>query len=157
MNLYLVQHAEAKSEEEDPQRSLSENGLADITRVAAFLNEHARIKVHSIMHSGKTRAQQTAEILVEHLQPPEGARATDGLNPLDDPAIWMRRLVQMQDDAMLVGHLPHLSRLASQLLSEEERTVVKFQMGGVVCLGRDEEKTWSVRWMLIPQLIRRQN
>ena len=154
MNLYLVQHAEAKSEAEDAERSLSAKGLADITNVAAWLNEHAGIEVRSILHSGKTRARQTAEILTEHLQPPEGANAAEDLNPKDDPSIWARRLAQTLDDAMLVGHLPHLSRLASQLLCEDEnRTLVKFQLGGMVCLGRDEAKTWSVRWMLIPQLI----
>jgi len=55
---------------------------------------------------------------------------------------------------MLVGHLPHLSRLASRLIcGDEERKVVSFQMGGVVCLERDAEGNWSVRWALTPELV----
>ena len=33
--LYLVQHAEAKSKAEDPQRPLTEHGIEDVARVAA--------------------------------------------------------------------------------------------------------------------------
>jgi len=36
MFLYLVQHAEAKKEEEDPARGLSEKGLQDIKKMAAY-------------------------------------------------------------------------------------------------------------------------
>ncbi len=43
MFLYLVQHAEAKREEEDPLRPLSENGLRDIKKVA-FHVSRLRIK-----------------------------------------------------------------------------------------------------------------
>ncbi len=33
-----------------------------------------------------------------------------------------------------------------------ERTVVRFRMGGVVCLGRDESGAWALEWMLVPEL-----
>jgi phosphohistidine phosphatase len=39
----------------------------------------------------------------------------------------------------LVGHLPHLARLAAMLISgDKERSVINFQMGGVVRLRRME-------------------
>ncbi len=38
MFLYLVRHAEAKREEEDPARPLSEKGLEDITKVASYVS-----------------------------------------------------------------------------------------------------------------------
>jgi phosphohistidine phosphatase SixA len=48
---------------------------------------------------------------------------------------------------MLVGHLSHLSHLASRLLGLDlSRTVVRFRTGGVVRLGRDETAQWGVRW-----------
>ena len=37
MNLYLVQHAESKTEEDDPQKPLSGKGFSDIRKIAAFL------------------------------------------------------------------------------------------------------------------------
>lgn len=154
MNIYLVQHAEPKREEEDPQKPLSEKGWNDIRKVAAFIAEYANIHVRSIVHSGKTRAGQTAEVLAEHLSPHEGVKEAEGLDPLAAPSIWAKRLGEMKEDIMLVGHLPHLSKLSAYLLCHDEnRRVADFQMGGVVCLRRDESDTWSIRWMVIPQIL----
>lgn len=153
MRLYLVQHAEARPEGEDPRRPLSDKGRADIRKVAAFLAEHKAVEVSHILHSGKLRAGQTAETLAEHLHPGT-VTATDGLNPLDDPAIWAGHLAETDEDLMLVGHLPHMSRLAALLLvGDADQPVVQFQMGGVVCLGRDEEGRWSLHWMVVPEIL----
>ncbi|MCL4500363.1 MAG: hypothetical protein M1438_00725 [Deltaproteobacteria bacterium] len=46
MLLYLVQHAEAKSEAEDPQRDLTAKGLRDIQKTAAYLGK-LRLPVRS--------------------------------------------------------------------------------------------------------------
>jgi phosphohistidine phosphatase len=154
MNLYLVQHAEAKREEEDPKRSLSEKGRADIRKVANYITKHIDINVSAIMHSGKTRAQQTAETLAEYLNPPEGIKEAEGLEPLAEPSAWGKRLAEMREDTMLVGHLPHLLKLSAYLLAQDEtKKILNFSMGGIVCLRRDESGTWSVRWMIIPEIL----
>jgi phosphohistidine phosphatase len=59
MFLYLVQHAEAKREEEDPARDLTEKGRKDIESVAHRMKK-LNVQVRQILHSGKTRAQSTA-------------------------------------------------------------------------------------------------
>ncbi|MBI3989381.1 MAG: hypothetical protein HY347_07165 [candidate division NC10 bacterium] len=42
-----------------------------------------------------------------------------------------------QEPLMLVGHLPHLSRLTSALLvGDPEREVIRFRMGAIVCLSK---------------------
>lgn len=154
MNLYLVQHGEAKKKEEDPQRSLSEQGWTDIRKVASFIAKQTNIQVRNILHSGKTRARQTAETLAEYLNPPEGIKEAERLEPLADPSAWVDRLAESKEDIMLVGHLPHLSKLAAHLLCQDEnKKIVEFQMGGIVCLGKDESDIWSVRWMVIPQIL----
>jgi phosphohistidine phosphatase len=153
MLLYLVQHAEAKSENEDPERDLTEQGREDIEIVAHHL-KRLDVQVKQILHSGKTRARSTAQVLANHLQPPEGAAAAPGLAPLDDPGIWAGRIAQMEENLLLVGHLPHLARLAAVLLSgDKEKSVVNFQMGGVLCLRRMEPGQWAVEWMLVPEII----
>ncbi len=154
MNLYLVQHAEPKPKEEDPERPLSEKGRSYVRKVAAFSAKIADIKLSTIFHSGKTRARQTAEELAEYLSPMEGVKESDGLKPLDDPSIWAERLTERKENIMLVGHLPHMSKLAARLLSNDENEkIVNFQMGGIVCFGRDESDTWAIRWMVIPQIL----
>ena len=155
MKLYLVQHAEAKREEEDPERSLSEKGWGDIRKVATFVNQQMNVTVSSIMHSGKRRAQQTAEILAEYLHPAHGIKQTEGLEPLADPSVWIDRISQTKKDIMLVGHLPHLSKLAAYLLwGDETKQVIDFHQGGIVCLTQEESGAWLVHWMLIPEAIK---
>ncbi|MFQ5693253.1 MAG: hypothetical protein ACE5IM_09445, partial [Nitrospinota bacterium] len=87
----------------------------------------------------------------DRLRPPDGVRQAEGLAPMDEPG-GARRLVEGRGAALLlVGHLPHLSRLASLLLVEDpDKEVVSFRMGGIVCLGRGAEG-WRLRWFLTPE------
>jgi len=153
MFLYLVQHAEAKREEEDPARDLTATGRRDIEKVAHYAG-NLPLTVSRIWHSGKTRALRTAEILAASLRPAYEVSATDGLAPLDDPAVWADRLAGLAEDMALVGHLPHLARLAALLTcGNQESGVINFKMGGMVCLRRMDAGHWAVEWMLIPELI----
>lgn len=154
MYLYLIQHGEAKSEQEDPARPLSDKGLRDARRVASFISSNTRINVVSIFHSGKLRAAQTAGIFAEYIKPHKGVFEKDGLAPMDDPLIWAERLKTIEEDAVLAGHLPHLSRLSSLLLcGNPDAGVIRFKMGGIVCLKREEGK-WSVEWMVVPEMLK---
>ena len=154
MFLYLVQHGEAKSEEEDPARGLTEKGIQDVRDVSAYA-KMVNVKASRIYHSGKTRAMQTAQILADQLKlEGKGLSATDGLAPMDDPSIWDKRVTEMNDDIMLVGHLPHLARLAGLLLSgDKEKMLIDFKMGGTVCLRRFDDGRWAVGWMIVPQIL----
>jgi len=153
MFLYLVQHAEARSEADDPRRDLTEKGRMDIEAVAHHL-KRLKVEVKQIFHSGKTRAQTTANILAEHMQPSAGISEAQGLAPMDAPEIWAERLAKTDDNIMLVGHLPHLGRLAALLMSgDKERSVVNFQMGGAVRLQRMEGDQWALDWMIVPNII----
>jgi phosphohistidine phosphatase len=153
MFLYLVQHAEARKKEEDPTRDLSEKGLQDIKKVAEY-GRKLNLTVNQILHSGKTRALRTAESLAESLKPSKGITETDGLAPLDDPEVWAGRISGMAEDLALVGHLPHLARLAALLLcGDREKSVINFKMGGMVCLRRLEAGQWAVEWMVIPEVV----
>lgn len=154
MLLYLVQHAEALSKEEDPSRSLSEKGIADVKKVAAFAAS-LDITVKKICHSGKMRALQTAQILAERLTFDKGLTKAEGLEPMDDPEVWLSWLGEMKEDMAVVGHLPHLSRLSSLLLcGDKEKNLIDFKMGGVVCLKGFEDGKWTVEWMITPEMIK---
>lgn len=157
MLLYLVQHAEARREEEDPARPLSEKGDRDIRKVALHLSR-LNFKITRILHSKKLRAKQTADILSEYVRPSGVTAESDGLAPLDDPSAWADRLkyltASVTENIALVGHLPHLGKLASVLLcGEPERNIVSFRMGCVACLERDEKGDWSLQWMITPDVL----
>ncbi|UCF06528.1 MAG: phosphohistidine phosphatase SixA [bacterium] len=152
MKLYLVRHGEAKSKSEDPTRPLNGMGLRNANTMAAWMRK-AGESAAEIRHSGKKRAEQTAEIFGNHLSPPHGVLSTPGLKPNDDilPAVDM--LDGLQDPLMIVGHLPFLSKLTSYLVTGEQDTeVVRFQNAGVVCLV-GEQGHWSVAWVVAPSLI----
>ena len=152
MKLFLVQHGESKSKTEDPIRSLNEEGLRNVEKVAAWMGKTAE-KVAEIRHSGKKRAEQTAKIFGNHLSPSHGVTSASGLNPNDDILPIADMLNELEDPLMIVGHLPFLSLLAGYLVTGDQHSeVVKFQNAGVLCLIR-EQGQWSVAWVVIPTLI----
>jgi len=152
MNLYLVQHGEALSSEDDPARPLSAKGAEHVRRIGYFLQRSAGLSVPEVLHSGKTRAEQTADILVHHLN--SICSAAPDLSPNDDPGLWSAHLAAREKDVMLVGHLPHVQRLAGLLLCGDVSSLpVRFTNAGVVCLERDEMREWHIKWAVTPDLL----
>ena len=152
--LYLVQHAQAEPKDVDSNQPLSRKGRQSLEGVATFAAKQGRIGVALIAHSGKQRARETAEVLGKYLKPTRGVVKADDLSPMSDPMIWVDRLRSVQEDIMLVGHLPHLDRLSILLLTEDEgKCVIRFQNAGIVCIGRNDQGDWTVRWILTPDLV----
>ena len=153
MRLYLVQHGEAKSKDADPDRHLTDKGVRDVEKIAAFLKPLG-LRVNAVWHSGKARAAQTADILASALAITEGVIQRDGLAPNDPIAPVREELMQAAANLMIVGHMPFLSKLASALVAgSESADAVAFRQGGVVCLERFEDGAWGVAWMMVPELL----
>jgi phosphohistidine phosphatase len=55
----------------------------------------------------------------------------------------------------LVGHLPHLERLASLLLLEDDSSpLLLFPPAGMACLERNPTtRHWLLRWMITPETL----
>jgi phosphohistidine phosphatase len=152
--VYLVRHGEAKSNEENPSRPLSDNGERDITAMAELMAYRVRMFPGRIYHSPKLRAVQTAAIIGEKLQHAPELVESEGLSPTDDPAVWAERLESEDMDIMLVGHLPHITRLCSHLLTfESGREIVEFKPGTVVCLQKTV--AWRIKWIMSPDILKR--
>ena len=153
MEVYLVQHGESKPESEDSQRPLTDKGMADLEYVALYI-AGLRLQVTRIFHSSRLRAKQTAEIFAQRLVPTPTVLEQKILGPSDDPHQTKRLIQEEEKSLILVGHLPHLSRLASLLiLGDTEKEVVRFSMGGVVCLGQSGDG-WLIDWSIIPKIVR---
>ena len=151
MRIYLVQHGESKSEEEDPQRHLTDRGIDEVRHVADFLRP-LELVVDAIWHSGKTRAQQTGELLAEVLRARLVQRA--GLGPKDQVTATKEALKQTGGNLMIVGHMPFLGKLAARLVTgREENEIVEFQFGSVVCIECRDNVKWKVAWMITPALL----
>ena len=152
MAVYLVQHGLSLPKDEDPERGLSEAGVADVKRIAAVAKGY-EVPVASIFHSGKKRARQTAEILASALNPEGGVAEMIGLNPMDDVQVFSINL-SPQDNRMFVGHLPFMEKLTAHLIiGREDTPVFRFQNSGIVCLDQDESSGfWYIKWALMPNV-----
>jgi phosphohistidine phosphatase len=101
-----------------------------------------------VIHSGKLRAAQSAEMLAEELGIPVHAFA--GLDPLNPVRPFAGEIDSWTADRIVVGHLPFLERLAAFLVAgREEPPVVTFQRGGMVCLEKRED-FWCILWTFLP-------
>ena len=153
MKLYLTQHGEAHSKEQDPNRPLTSKGVADVERIALFLQQ-AGVQIKRIIHSGKLRAKQTAEHLAQQFASDIELETTGIINPNDSPETFAWQSGSWEDDTLIVGHLPFLARLVSHLINgEEEPVMVAFQPGSVVCLERVNNEQWVINWMIRPGLL----
>ena len=155
MDLYLMQHGQATSKEEDPERPLTDAGRTAVQRVA----ERARaadVRISGCMHSGKLRAAQTAQLLINEIGGDGSAEARSGLAP-NDPVEPVARWLSAEaahESLALVGHMPFLGRLASLLIAGDEHAqVVGFHMGDLVKLEpKVDREGFRVAWALPPDL-----
>ncbi len=153
MKLYLVQHAKAASGEQDPQRSLTQEGRRELQKIKEFIKP-LNLSVDYLWHSEKKRAIETAELLAEAVEIKKAKTVRGGLSPSDDVVILKDELNTAADDIMIVGHLPFLSKLASLLLTgRESADIVAFKNAGIVALARSEENRWQIDWMVTPEIL----
>lgn len=145
MYAYLIRHGEAVPQTDDPKRPLSLKGRADVQRTAQ-LALRGNIRISAIYHSGISRAFETAQILADILAPTRGLHLHPGLLPEDDPAIVKAEFDLMEEPVALVGHLPHLNRLAALLTSgDERRAVVEFLPAMMIGFERQNHQ-WKITW-----------
>jgi phosphohistidine phosphatase len=151
MALYLVQHGKSLSKEQDPEQGLSQQGYAEVSRIAEVAAGYG-VRPAAIKHSGKKRARQTAEIFAGALLGEMGkVEPVSGIDPLDDVAAVANTL-KTGDNLMLVGHLPFMERLTGFLITgSAESLVFKFQNGGIVCLDKNPDaRRWFIKGALVP-------
>ncbi len=146
MAMYFVQHGLAVAKDIDPDRPLSESGQKELKRISIYL-KNLGIKVGLIYHSGKKRAMQTAQIFSDHIS--HGSiDILSGMNPKDDVKVFAQNL--KENNVMYVGHLPHLQKVVSYLITQnEDAKIIKFVNGGVVCIEKEDSRFY-IEWYLKP-------
>jgi len=151
VRLYLMQHGEAKSEAEDPERSLTVRGEEETQKISDAA-KRLGIRPSRIYHSGKKRAEQTAGIISKALG--LSPQISKGLSPNDDVHPWVKRVSKEAEDLMIVGHLPFLEKLTSSLVcGDEGLKAVLFRYSAILCLEKKEPGRWAVDWLLKPEMV----
>lgn len=152
MALFLVQHGKSLPKAVDPDQGLSKDGITEVKRIAETAKAYG-VCVAGIVHSGKKRARQTADIFAAALSPAKGVSEQSGLKPMDDIEIFAET-VDTNARLMFVGHLPFMEKLTALLIAgTAEKPVFQFQNGGLVCLDiHPVSKSWVVKWALMPNI-----
>jgi len=154
MQLLLLQHGEAVTKELNPERPLSQRGHQDIARIAGFLAVSREAIPQRILHSDKLRARQSAHDFAAACPGCPEPEPYGGLAPLDSATELVNQIANWSGDIMIVGHAPLLPKLAGDLVSgREEPEIARFQPGTLLCLERDDRKSWAVMWMIRPALL----
>jgi phosphohistidine phosphatase len=155
MRLYLVQHGDAVAEDVDPDRPLSDKGRGDIRRLAEWLSSHD-VKVSKILHSGKTRARETADLLRPLLSSPSQIFESQGLAPNDSPEAFLHQLKDPDKDILVAGHMPFVARCVSQALTgAPDRQLVEFLPGSVAGIERNDGASWHLFMFSRPESFHR--
>jgi phosphohistidine phosphatase len=142
MRAYLVHHADALGPDVDPQRPLSNVGLAQAEQLARRIKA-AGFAPAMVWHSGKLRARQTAEAIWRAANPFATFTMIRGLHPDDPPEIVRDALLRESGDVLIVGHMPNLDRVRTLLSGARE----PFPTHGLVALeSADAGVTWTEVW-----------
>lgn len=153
MRLYIVQHGDAVQKDVDPNRPLSDRGRADIQRLTEWLSSH-NVQIVQILHSGKDRARESAEILQPLLESPSQIHARDGLAPNDSPESFLRQLRGLKKDMLIVSHMPFVARTVSQALTgAPDRQLVEFVPGSVAGIESTDGASWRLFVFIRPEFL----
>lgn len=146
MKLYLVRHGEALPEQLDPQRPLSAQGQLRVQKLAERLAEK-NTQVTHIFHSGIVRALQTAEVIAQSLHM-QYIEQIAGLRPDDPVDVIVDELNSLNEDILLVGHLPYMANLLWALCGSTSASI-QFDTATAVCLERIGDR-WTVDSVISP-------
>ncbi|HNS32564.1 MAG TPA: phosphohistidine phosphatase SixA [bacterium] len=152
MELYLVRHGEAVSADINPLRPLSDSGIADVKKIAGFLKQSG-VSVNTVLHSSKKRAEETARLIAETLNPQCILMQQQGLEPNDAIDTIMGEILGAEDNLMIVGHLPFLRDLEEKLLAgSKNKDLPAFKPASVLILNGSGTK-WEISSSASPDSI----
>jgi phosphohistidine phosphatase len=134
MLLYLIRHGDADTPAmRDDDRVLSKKGIRVTTAMAALLKKAEFDKPEIIITSPLPRANETARIMHEEFAPNAKCEINEGLRPSGslEGAMAIIASKKEYDVVMLAGHDPLFSRLASILVSGEDRPTIEMKKSAV--------------------------
>jgi len=153
MKFYLIRHAHAEDDPDDTIRPLSSRGKKQVRSLARFLARSGDFTPDEVWTSPLQRADETAGRLLELLGattkviPVQALTTTAGVDEL------AQRLADSRRSLALVGHEPHLSALASLLITgRASPTRFQLKKGAVLALERTGS-SWTVCWQVYPDLL----
>ena len=148
MELILWRHAEAEEGSPDHARKLSEKGIKQAVKIAAFLHQHLP-RDPRILVSPTTRTRQTVAAFTDHFT----------LAPTISPGASAEAVLQAArwPDAvgtvLIVGHQPTLGEVAAQLLGCDGRSLSIRKSALWWFSKRDNSSQATLRLVITPDFL----
>ena len=153
MKLFIMRHGEAMSSQLDPSQPLSPAGIFGIQNLASYLTT-LNLQINHIIHSPRLRAVMTAKIMAQALHPEQVTKAKNSLDQISLLEETVHLIQELQDNTLLIGHMPFVSQLISYLSTgSTQHAVVCFSPGTLVCLEPGEQPNWIINWVLNPTIV----
>ena len=154
MEIYLMQHGPNLPKDQDPDEGLSPQGREAVQACARALHEMGLV-FDFIIASPKLRARQTAELAARATGfDPERIAISAKIKAMADPAESLAALSDLVSGkrALIAGHMPNLTRVASVLLAGSGELQVTFERGSVCRIDaeRFQAGAGSLRWFMLP-------
>lgn len=132
MDLILWRHAEAEDGAPDHARKLTDKGIKQAAKVAAFLHRQLPGE-YRVLASPATRTQQTASALGKHFTLAPGIAPGASAQALLEAARWP----EAGGTVLVVGHQPTLGEVAARLLGCND-TSLSIKKGAIWWFSRRE-------------------
>ncbi len=151
MRVLIVRHGHAVGADENSQRPLSSHGRVETEKTAKFIRQTG-VTVQRIMHGPKLRAEQTAKIIADVINPPGGLVMAPQLTP-DGPADPVIDELLTDDGDMIVSHLPQVERILGTLVTPlSSKSPVAFYTATAACVTREDGHAW-LTWLVSPEFL----
>ena len=151
LSLILMRHG-SYDDREIPGGELTPLGIQEVELMAGVIASLG-FQPNHIWHSGKRRAEQTAQLLSSRCGSVEPVERP-GIEPGGDSRVFADVLRSQIGQLLVVSHLPFLERLSGELLFQmPDQQMIQFFPGSMLCLKRTD-MDWHIKWFLHPDLIR---
>lgn len=169
IGLYLMRHGIAAELGEggvirDADRPLTPEGRAKLQQAAEGVRR-LELKFNVIFTSPLLRARQTAEVVADVLELQHKVKVIETLSPgrslvgaeSGQADLFIEMGAYSFDRALLVGHQPDLSELASYLLTGNRNLNIEFKKGSICAIevtSLPPRGPGLLRWLMAPRHLR---
>lgn len=134
----------------DAQRPLSQQGKLEAAAIAHCLLQK-NVMIDIFYQSTKKRAQETALIVRDILNPQARIETKDGLAPDDPLEHVLNEIPCWKENTMIVSHMPFLPRLISRLITgREDNKMVAMPTASVAVMQHLGQK-WTLLEIISPK------
>lgn len=143
----VMRHGHALPAGVDRRRGLSARGRRETEDVAARVAA-AGLRFDLVLHSGRRRARETAEILARAAADGAPIEEREDLAPGGDPVATAALFAAAAESVAVVGHLPHVELLVTLLAGPE----IMVEMGTSCAIHfRSQAHRWRIAGRFAPR------